>query len=127
MSEEQLSKSALRDEVVDQLHQLIVGPIEPDELIEGRLNLRYFAGILFPKGSSRSGLAQQTSESLDEDTTGSVPESGHGCKTNTDHNLRPRNMKYEYFILSRAIEYTQINYNLPTKIFRTSRIRKCKL
>lgn len=91
MSEEQLSKSALRDEVVDQLHQLIVGPIEPDELIEGRLNLRYFAGILFPKGSSRSGLAQQTSESLDEDTTGSVPESGDEFSGDADNPLSQAN------------------------------------
>ena len=60
-------KSQIRDNVIDGVEKLLIGPRQGDEeFIEGRLTLAYLAGILFPKGEKRSDLAKESASDLED-------------------------------------------------------------
>jgi hypothetical protein len=66
-------KSQIRDNVIDGVEKLLIGPRQGDEeFIEGRLTLAYLAGILFPKGEKRSDLAKESASDLEDETEGVV-------------------------------------------------------
>ena len=55
------SKAQLRQSVLDEVKSLLIGPRNGDEeIVEGRLSLRYFAGVLYPQGEKRSDLANES-------------------------------------------------------------------
>lgn len=86
---EKVNKAGLRDEMVTVLRSLLMGPEDSssEEVIKGRLNLRYFTGILFPKGAKRSALAEDSEDSSDEDSSGSIPQGGGEFSGDSDNPL----------------------------------------
>lgn len=98
-----MNKAPLRNEVVDELHKLLLGPGDGEnEVIEGRLNLRYFAGILFPQGEKRSSLASEDSDFEDEDA---APETTQSSDFSADSD-NPLSMANEDLPSSVGLSFT---------------------
>lgn len=58
-----LTKAEIRQKVVDEVRGLLIGPRHgEEEIVNMRLTLRYFAGILFPFGSKRKQLQAESQE-----------------------------------------------------------------
>lgn len=58
-----MNKADIRIAVVDEINKLLIGPHDgPSEVVKGRISLRYFAGILYPIGSTRGQLSKEDDE-----------------------------------------------------------------
>mgnify|MGYP000698793304 CR=1 FL=1 len=58
-----MNKADIRIAVADEINKLLIGPHDgPSEVVKGRISLRYFAGILYPIGSTRGQLSKEDEE-----------------------------------------------------------------
>lgn len=62
-----MNRADIRDRISEEIRNLLIGPYDgTNEVVSGRLSLRYLAGILYPVGSTRGQLQQEESpESAD--------------------------------------------------------------
>lgn len=57
-----MNRADIRDRVSEEIKNLLIGPYDgTNEVVSGRLSLRYLAGILYPVGSTRGQLQQEES------------------------------------------------------------------
>ena len=66
-----MNRADIRDRVSEEIKSLLIGPYNgPNEVVSGRLSLRYLAGILYPVGSTRGQLQQEESPEAAEPGAG---------------------------------------------------------
>ena len=108
------SKHELREMASDEVRRLLVGPMSGDEEeIEGRLTLRYFSGILFPKNSTRSQLAKESEEFEDDSGELDASDNSRGQEFSGDED-NPLSMANEELPSSVGLTFVVPNESMVT-------------